>query len=41
MADTIMIKNTRMSYEVIIRKEIYKLLNAIKNESKFKAFRYY
>lgn len=30
-----------MSYEKIIRKEIYKLSNSIMNEEKYKAFKYY
>lgn len=30
-----------MSYEKIIRKEIYKLINSIDNDEKFRAFKYY
>ena len=35
------IGNNKMSYEKIIRKEIYKLSNSIMNEEKYKAFKYY
>ena len=31
----------KMSYEKIIRKEIYKLINSIDNDEKFRAFKYY
>lgn len=39
--DMITIGNNKMSYEKIIRKEIYKLSNSIMNEEKYKAFKYY
>ena len=39
--DITTIGNNKMSYEKIIRKEIYKLSNSIMNEEKYKAFKYY
>ena len=39
--DITTIGNNKMSYEKIIRKEIYKLINSIDNDEKFRAFKYY
>ena len=41
LLDKLTIKNMRINYESIIRKEIYKLLNAIRDNKEYKAFRYY
>lgn len=41
MLDSLKINDMRMSYDMIIRKEIYKLLNSIRYDVKYKAFKYY
>ena len=41
MLDCLKIKDSMMTYESIIRKEIYKLLDSIKFDKKYKAFKYY
>ena len=39
--DITTIGKNKMSYEKIIRKEIYKLINSINNDERFRAFKYY
>ena len=41
LQETMVIKGKKMSYENIMRKEIYKLLDSIRNDYEFKGFRYY
>lgn len=41
LQETLVIKGKKISYENIMKKEIYKLLDSIRNDFKFKGFRYY
>lgn len=41
LKETLKYKDKIMTYEGIIRKEIYGILNHINNKEKYKAFRYY